>query len=472
LRQLYRRPKADSVTTEVASAAAPARPLVESLGVATRVDAPHVFPSASPPAIDESPCQSPPPATGDSALAAELCTQATQLSGYFDARQAELDAREAELNARIARLETESRRARIWLDERRAELNQDQSRLGHRADAERRLDRIVAAESLRQKYEQQRHSDVTMVRRLMRNVERHRQSLEDRQTTIAPGAAIPAPAVDKDARREIARLKTQLAAAERRAADLVGELAKERANRAAAANAKPLNDDRSGYFAELEAKLNQEAEQLKVERELLAAQRDKWRAERETAEAEMARQQTIQETELARRRQAIDREQAALATRQSTLDRLRDDLQATQRELCELRLATEETWVQLTGRAPPARLTLAMAEVRRRLADQYSGEAAQLDGQRRELESLREVISGQLSRLKEDRRQFQKWAQRRQSDVEKQAARLVAREQQLDAQETKFQDAALRWRDEQRGYQRQIRRLLAQLGQHATASVD
>ena len=458
------------MTTDVASAAASFRPLIESAGVATRVDAPHVFPSVLSAAAEDSP---PEPATGDSVLAAELCTQATQLAGYFDTRQAELDAREAELNARIARLETESRRARIWLDERRAELNQDQSRLGHRADAQQRLDRIVAAESLRQKYEQQRHTDQTLVRRLMQNVERHRQSLEDRQATLAHGAAVPAPAVDKEARREVARLKTQLAAAERRAAELVSELAAERSNRVTAAKAKPAATDRAGYLAELESKLAQEAEQLQAERELLAAQRDKWRAERETAETDLARRQTIQETELARRRQTLEREQATLATRQSALDRLRDDLHATQRELCELRLATEETWVQLTGRAPPASLTLAMADVRRRLADQYASEAAQLAGQRRELESLREVLSGQLARLKDDRRQFQKWAERRQADVEKQAARLVAREQQLDTQETKFEDAALKWRDEQRGYQRQIRRLLAQLGQtSAAAGVD
>jgi hypothetical protein len=459
------------VTTDVASAAASFRPLVESAGVATRVDAPHVFPSASAVAAEDSSPEPAPPATGDSLLAAELCTQATQLAGYFDNRQAELDAREAELNARIARLDTESRKARIWLEERRAELNQDQSRVGHRANSEQRLDRIVAAESLRQKYEQQRQTDLTMVRRLMQNVERHRQAVEDRQAAIAPSAAHPAPAVDREARREVARLKTQLAAAERRAAELVGELAAERSNRATAAKAKPAASDRAGYLAELEAKLAQEAEQLQAERELLAAQRDKWRAERETAEADLARRQTVQETELARRRQTLEREQAALATRQSALDRLRDDLQATQRELCELRLATEETWVQLTGRAPPASLTLAMADVRRRLADQYSSEAAQLAAQRRELESLREVLSGQLARLKDDRRQFQKWAERRQADVEKQAARLVAREQQLDTQETKFQDAALRWRDEQRGYQRQIRRLLAQLGQTSAAGV-
>jgi hypothetical protein len=438
--------------------------------VAMRVDARHVF-QGGPPAAIEEPIDStpPPPAAIDSAgLAAELHMQATQLSGYFDNRQAELDRREAEVNARIARLENEERRTRLWLDERRAELAEQQARTGHQPDAQRRLDRIMQAESLRQKYEQQRHSDVSMARRLMRNVERLRQSLEDRGAITSVGGGTS----DKDERRQVAELKTQLAAAERRAAELASELATERSNRAATASHSGSGPIRATHLDELETRLAQEAQQLKAEREYLSSERKKWQTEREAGHADMARQRTLQDADLARRRDAVARQQAALASRKAALDRLRDDLQAAQRELCEIRLATEETWEQLTGRVPSAHLTHALAEVRRRLAEQYSAESARLHEQRQELERVRETLATQLARVKADREAFQDWAKRRQADVEQQAARLVAREQQLDEQEVKFQDAALKWRDQQRGYQREIRRLLAELGQSAPVGAD
>ena len=49
----------------------------------------------------------------------------------------------------------------------------------------------------------------------------------------------------------------------------------------------------------------------------------------------------------------------------------RRELRTTQREVLEMRLATEETWAQLSGALAPASLTRSISQVRAKLADHY-----------------------------------------------------------------------------------------------------
>jgi hypothetical protein len=175
------------------------------------------------------------------------------------------------------------------------------------------------------------------------------------------------------------------------------------------------------------------------------------------AESERAQsERDAHERELQRRDQSLDQ-------REQSLEQLADQLRATQRESLEARLATEETWLQLQGALAPAALTRSIAQVRGRLADHFQLAADDVQIRRSELERIRAELAEQLSALDERRQHLQRWAIQQQGEIEQQAARLVARERQLDDQEREFQRLQQRWNAERSEYQEQIRQLLAEL---------
>ena len=58
---------------------------------------------------------------------------------------------------------------------------------------------------------------------------------------------------------------------------------------------------------------------------------------------------------------------------------------------------------------------------------------------------------------------MQAWVRRREREMESQAERLIAREQELDRQQAQFDSLEARWSLERDGYRSQIRRLMAEL---------
>ena len=66
-----------------------------------------------------------------------------------------------------------------------------------------------------------------------------------------------------------------------------------------------------------------------------------------------------------------------------------------------------------------------------------------------------------LRRVESQRQELQAWAERRHADIEQQAARLVAREQELDRQQQHYEQMESQWHVERADYQAEIRRLLA-----------
>jgi chromosome segregation ATPase len=104
-----------------------------------------------------------------------------------------------------------------------------------------------------------------------------------------------------------------------------------------------------------------------------------------------------------------------------------------------------------------------LAEARAKLAAQYRDADGEFDAAEKRLRAAAADLAQQLNQLKEQRRQFQTWADERQAAIERQAARLVAREQELEAQEQRFGDCEQSWTEQRLGFRRQIRRLLAEL---------
>ena len=133
------------------------------------------------------------------------------------------------------------------------------------------------------------------------------------------------------------------------------------------------------------------------------------------------------------------------------------------RETLEIRLATEELWVQLSGTAPAATLTQTLGQVRAKLAEQYRMANAELAGQRKELDEIRAQLAAQHEKLMVQKRDLDAWASRRQEEIQEQAARLVAREQELERQDAEFQQRSRESQIEQLDYRRQIFSLRMQL---------
>lgn len=95
--------------------------LVAQLTSTARIDAPHEVPGADSVSTSDV-CEPAASAVPHGTDSEQLRLQADQLAAYLRGRQEELDRREAELNSRTARLESDTRGARLWIDEHQVEL--------------------------------------------------------------------------------------------------------------------------------------------------------------------------------------------------------------------------------------------------------------------------------------------------------------------------------------------------------------
>lgn len=171
----------------------------------------------------------------------------------------------------------------------------------------------------------------------------------------------------------------------------------------------------------------------------------------------LAAEHRLAMADLERKRQAVQRRAEHADKCRASLKQLRDELGRMHHETLEIRLATEELWVQLSGAAPPAALTRSLGRIRTKLAEQHAQANAELAEQKKELETIRGQLDSQLNKLIEHKRQFERWAAGRQQDCETQASRLVAREEQLQREEDYLREQAKHWRAERLGFQQELR---------------
>jgi hypothetical protein len=176
-------------------------------------------------------------------------------------------------------------------------------------------------------------------------------------------------------------------------------------------------------------------------------------------------------TELAKKRRTVERRADHVDHCRAALKQLRGELGRMHRETLEIRLATEELWVQLAGAAPPAALTRSLGRIRSKLAEQYHHDESELAEQRKELEALREQLIQQHAALVAQKRQFEQWAIGRQDDCERQASRLSAREEQLRREEVEHFQQSQGWQAERMKYHQELRRLRVELAAHEETAV-
>ena len=89
-----------------------------------------------------------------------------------------------------------------------------------------------------------------------------------------------------------------------------------------------------------------------------------------------------------RRREALTRRSEQLDRRRTAIESLHAEAMQAHRETLEIRLAVEQTWMELQGRHAPAALTQSLTEARRKLVEHSQQAAASMGQQREELEFL------------------------------------------------------------------------------------
>lgn len=431
---------------------------------------------------------------------------AAELAEQLQRRQADIDRRAAALAAQEAEIESKVRNARVWLEDRQRELDAREAELeaGNVADSattsipmsddersalearQRELD-ARQAEVYRQIEElTERQADVdrklerlaareSQLKDLEQSVERRHKSVADEREDLA----LQCQELD-DRRGKLHRRNEELEARDAELRSREAQMAFRRQEiESAIARFEQLGvtheridaldaqaaefEVRSSYLDKAEALLKQDTQSLAKRRQELE---DEHRAAVEQLRDDRNKFVTEHETsrqEAARRTKQLDQREGDLDQREQSLANLRLELETSQREVLEMRLATEETWAQLTGALAPASLTRSIAQIRGRLADHYEHQFTELSERRDQLEQFRTELAEQHVQLETRRTQFAEWQRRREHEIEQQAAQLIAREQELDRQQMHYESSESKWRLERDDYRAEIRQLLTQL---------
>jgi hypothetical protein len=202
---------------------------------------------------------------------------------------------------------------------------------------------------------------------------------------------------------------------------------------------------------------------VRQRQDALEQQTREWETARDASAQREADQRQQWQAQTIREQQSLERRSQELDARRKELEQLQESLRQLHKETLETRLATEELLGQLSGAVPSAALTSSISRLRRRIDDQFRLAQADLSQQRGELENLRTTIAQRHEQLFVQKVQLEQWVQKREAVIEQQAAHLVAREQELDSQQEQIGVLKVHWQEERDGYQREIRRLLAQL---------
>ena len=447
-------PKSDTKSRPKQTRREKAKPQTE-----TRIDAAHdVGPKEEQPvSAGEPPAPQAVESQDGETVTTQLRKQASELAAHLRAKQKEIDHREARINTRIAELEHDSRSARLWFGERQAELEGREKDIANlQREVHERLDRLAAAEAALQRRSEEDQSEAPSEAELTTRAE------ELAEQEVALNEARQA----LQAQRE--QLEARAAALDGRTAQAEAELHAQEEQFQHTAETLQAGQQRlkaaEAELADAQGKAQSLGEQLSGDRR--EAQEEIQRQRRRLAE-----EQRRQTADLERQRQAVQRRSDHVDHCRAALEQLRAELGRMHRETLEIRLATEELWVQLSGAAPPAALTRSLGRIRTKLADSYRQSNAELREQKRELESIRGQLAEQYDKLVAQKRQFEQWAAQRREETEEQAERLVAREEQLQLREAELTEQGHRWEGERLEYQEEIRRLKAQCFQGAEDAI-
>ena len=425
----------------------------------SRIDAPHPVDTPSPPSavanpagtlslleVIEQPTEDLIAAvTGlsEAARREQLELQANQLAEHLRQRLRDVDHRESQLNARVAQLEADLRAGRVWLREQEHEFAEREAELRRQLE-----DAQVRGEAKTDAAEEEVGLDEA------------RAALADREQALA--------LKENELREQRFEFQRQSAALrhaqqlwEQERARQEAELARERER--LARKFEDQSADRDRQLRTAEELVARESEQLARDRAELASDRQMWDERRRSETEALAERTKIAEDDLAQQRVRLDGRAEWVERQRAGLEQVRAEIASLHRQSLEMRLVAEQLWSQISGRMSPAEVAQSIARLRLKLAEHYRLEEQALEAKKQELVELSERIANRHQELSVLQCGLKDWSASRQSEIEEQAAALVQREQDLQAQQDEIRHARLQWQGERLSYEQQLRELRAQL---------
>lgn len=365
----------------------------------------------------------------------QLQLQASQLAGHLRERLREVDRREAALNARVAQLEADLRSSRLWLREKENEFQDREAELQRQIEDLRAASTgdateagAATAEELEQRALQLAHRENELRERRF-DLERQAAALHHSQQLWQQEQARQ----EKDLAAERQRLEQQF---------------------------QQRGIERDERLHELEAILTDHARQLEKDRQELAADQQQWQEKKQRELEALCQRSKDADDRLTDRELRLEARQEWIERQRASLEQVRSEVLNLHRQSLEMRLIAEQLWAQISDRMLPAEVTASIARLRVKLTEHYRDEEKSLEAKRGELLLLSEKISAQHEELTQLRAGLKTWLATRQTEIEEQAARLVTREQELDAEQDRMRLAHEQWQTQRQAYQQQIRELM------------
>lgn len=451
----------------------------------TRVDGAHPVRGKEAQSREESNIGSARAAAGGSEphAAEQLRNQAGQLARHLQLKQQQIDHREAQLNARVAQLERELRNSRLSSQEQVHSFQEREQALEQQVlELRQQLEAVASAEASAANQEQR---ESIALKKRQAELEQAERRLLEGQTRLATEAesmrvAVERLRVDRAAaerelnvgRQELAIARAQLAQKER---DLLANVERHRASVAASVDNALAHKNRDDHAAlnelrEKEQTLATASCVLDEQTQALEEERHRFNDAQAAAAQTLAEQHTSleqwkqrAEEEVAALREKLSRRQSRLDDTRKSLEQTKHDVHELHREAIEMRMVAEQLWQRLAKRGSVAELTTSLGKLRTKLADEFRLSHEELDRKQHELQSLAEKLDDKQYQVKRQRVELQEWLERRYEGIEEQAARLVARELELDQQQQAIQEREGAWDRERRQLQAQLREVTKRL---------
>ena len=447
-------------------------------GRVTRIDAAHPIRSKEPLELVGAPRELALIVAGDiqSHVGEQVRTQASQLASHLREKQQQIDHREAQLNARIALLEREVRTSRLWCAER------------EHVFVQREQERELEIFELQREIKGFAVTEVSATAEL----DGQRGDLRAREADLAA----------REHRLHLGQLQVAEEAESLRVA--IERLRSERArHEQTVAATRQQADHREMQFVEQQRRLLanlKKREQLLEQREQQLDSQHRShgiRSQQEVANALQEQRAAFEATSLLLEEQTRtlhderalfeDRKREAeqnlaqmrdkLAARRSTLDQRHASLEQVKqhvfelhRETIEMRMVAEQLWQHAAKGRPVAELTQSLGMLRAKLADEFRVSRDDLSAKEQHLRELADKLGGRQQQLKQQRAELNQWLERRNTAIEEQAARLVAREVELDGQQREIREREAAWRAERCELQTQLRQVTRQLSNRSSAA--
>ena len=199
-----------------------------------------------------------------------------------------------------------------------------------------------------------------------------------------------------------------------------------------------------------------------LDRISLQAEREAWEHERQIQQAELRRQQDL-----------LTSHSETLESRRIRLDKLRAELEDTHRATLEMRLAVEETWVDLTQSAGQDEARLRVEQVRHALVGYYGQLHEGLVAQRQEHLDAQTKFERLRTEFLDERQKLMDWIASRDNELRVAEERLRIATADSTARDSAWQSARERWLLEKAEAEQVIRKLLVELGnQHRDAPIN